>query len=200
MAGGGGVCGVKGEGNEVISNFVQNKYPSLFSPSRACCATSTLPIRFQNKEQNSGGQSQHSEEGRCGGKEGGRRQGRHGGETRGRRQGTFLEIHTTPTPQRPRLHASPSWFSGETIDVCTCVQWMRDLLDGARAVAVPLRPLRPTPPTPPLPHTSSLLQRVCQLCQLALSIRSPKKQLMEHVDAKHSKQGYEACFPGGPTE
>jgi hypothetical protein len=54
-------------------------------------------------------------------------------------------------------------------------------------------------PSPP-PPTSSLLQRVCQLCQLALSIRSPKKQLMEHVDAKHSKQGYEACFPGGPTE
>ena len=38
--------------------------------------------------------------------------------------------------------------------------------------------------------------RVCQMCKAALNGRTPKAQLMEHVDSKHAKAGFDACFPG----
>ncbi len=38
--------------------------------------------------------------------------------------------------------------------------------------------------------------RVCALCKSSFNARSPKAQLMEHVDSKHSKNGFDACFPG----
>ena len=38
--------------------------------------------------------------------------------------------------------------------------------------------------------------RVCALCKAPFNARAPKKQLMEHVDSKHSKDGFEKAFPG----
>ena len=38
--------------------------------------------------------------------------------------------------------------------------------------------------------------RVCVLCKASFNSRSPKPQLMEHVDSKHAKNGFDACFPG----
>lgn len=39
-------------------------------------------------------------------------------------------------------------------------------------------------------------QRECVLCKTKFNIRAPKPQLMEHVESKHSKLGFDACFPG----
>jgi len=38
--------------------------------------------------------------------------------------------------------------------------------------------------------------RTCALCKTPFNARAPKVQLMEHVDSKHSKLGFDACFPG----
>jgi hypothetical protein len=39
-------------------------------------------------------------------------------------------------------------------------------------------------------------QRICELCKVSFNGRAPRTQLNEHVDSKHSKQGFDACFPG----
>lgn len=38
--------------------------------------------------------------------------------------------------------------------------------------------------------------RVCALCKASFNARAPKPQLQEHVDSKHAKNGFDACFPG----
>ena len=45
-------------------------------------------------------------------------------------------------------------------------------------------------------RTSMPDARVCALCKTPFNARAPKPQLQEHVDAKHSKNGFDACFPG----
>ena len=37
--------------------------------------------------------------------------------------------------------------------------------------------------------------RSCVLCKSPFNPRAPKTQLQEHVDSKHSKNGFAACFP-----
>jgi hypothetical protein len=37
--------------------------------------------------------------------------------------------------------------------------------------------------------------RNCVLCKSPFNPRAPKSQLQEHVDSKHSKNGFAACFP-----
>jgi hypothetical protein len=37
--------------------------------------------------------------------------------------------------------------------------------------------------------------RTCVLCKSPFNPRAPRTQLQEHVDSKHAKQGFAACFP-----
>ena len=45
-------------------------------------------------------------------------------------------------------------------------------------------------------RTATANARLCVLCKSPFNPRAPKTQLQEHVDSKHSKQGFDACFPG----
>ena len=35
----------------------------------------------------------------------------------------------------------------------------------------------------------------CAICKQAVNANAPKAFLMQHVDSKHAKAGFEACFP-----
>lgn len=40
---------------------------------------------------------------------------------------------------------------------------------------------------------------VCQICRASFMCTASAVKLQEHVDSKHSKNGFEACFPNAQT-
>ena len=62
------------------------------------------------------------------------------------------------------------------------------IVSGARAMT--------SPATAASALTHSPQKRECVLCKALFNMRAPRAQIMEHVESKHSKQGFDACFPG----
>eukprot|EP00808_Paulinella_micropora_P001626 g27930.t1 len=46
------------------------------------------------------------------------------------------------------------------------------------------------------PPPNQSLNICCQLCKAPFMSKAAKKQLLDHIEAKHAKNKFEECFPG----
>eukprot|EP00884_Botryococcus_braunii_P000319 jgi/Botrbrau1/10288/Bobra.0120s0010.1 len=47
-----------------------------------------------------------------------------------------------------------------------------------------------------LKANAAAMSLLCQVCRQSFMCTSTRQKLEEHVQSKHEKQGFEACFPG----